>query len=94
MFYVYIMALIDVISFTLIKNKYIIVPMLLFMMQPILFMLEYKKAKSIILINFMWDLTSDLLVLVIGLLLLKETLLFRQYIGIVFAIAAFLLLRY
>ena len=95
------MASIDVIVLSLLKMKYLneitgnwvfVVAFLVYGCQSIIF---YKSLQysSLTQMNILWDVTSDLLVTIVGLYVFKEVITSTQKIGILFAIAAIFLLK-
>jgi drug/metabolite transporter (DMT)-like permease len=90
-----IMATIDAVCFPIIKYihegsvdiKWMAVPMIIYAIQPLLF---YKALKysNVTIINILWDVSSDIIVTLIGLYLLRETVSFHSKIGLIFAAIA------
>ena len=75
------MAGIDVFMLSLLKYisqekqylKWIVLPILVYAFQPILFYLSLQY-ESLTVMNLLWDLLSDVLVTLVGLLILQETI--------------------
>jgi drug/metabolite transporter (DMT)-like permease len=67
-----------------------IIPVIIYGLQPILFYmsLNYSTLTSM---NILWDLMSDIIVTLIGLLYLKEKLFMTSKLGLVFAFIAIIL---
>jgi drug/metabolite transporter (DMT)-like permease len=68
----------------------ILIPMLIYAFQPLLFYLSLNYS-TLTSMNIMWDLMSDVIVTLIGLLYLKEKLHLTSKLGLVFAFIAILL---
>lgn len=66
-------------------------PVLIYALQPIIFFFGLKFT-SLTVLNLLWDVISDILVTVAGIFYFKESITFRQTIGIVFAMIAVVLL--
>lgn len=81
------MAAIDVIALGMVKGMNIIglkwmwIPMVIYGLQPWIF-LESLKFSNLTLMNLTWDLTSDILVTLVGLFYFKEILTIKQMIGV------------
>jgi uncharacterized membrane protein len=90
-----IMATIDAIVFTAIKENRNFVPygMIIYSIQPLLFYYSLKYNNSITVSNIMWDLTSDILVTFVGIFILREYLSTKQLIGLVLGFIAIILLN-
>lgn len=67
-----------------------IVPVLIYAFQPILFYLSLNYS-TLTSMNILWDLMSDVIVTIIGLLYLKEKLHVTSKLGLVFAFIAIVL---
>jgi len=94
-----VLAFVDVISMSYMKNfqnyrptnliswiKPLIIPCIIYMFQPILFMTGLQVGGSITVLNLVWDLFSGILVTLTGLLLFKESLSPVKYTGVMFAV--------
>ena len=89
------MAIIDVVTLPLIKKiytddlpkEYMIIPILIYSMQPIIFYNAMKYA-NVTTMNIIWDLTSDILVTLVGVFLLRETLTNNSKLGLLFGFIA------
>lgn len=66
-------------------------PVLVYALQPVIFFFGLKYT-SLTVLNLLWDVISDILVTVAGIFYFKESITFRQTIGIVFAMIAVVLL--
>ncbi len=95
------MAMIDVVVLSLLKARYIeeitgnwvfAFAFLVYGFQSLLF---YKALSftSLTSMNIVWDVTSDILVTIMGLYFFKEAITITQKIGILFAIIAMVLLK-
>lgn len=67
--------------------------MVVYSLQPVLF-LQSLKFESMTVMNLLWDVTSDILVTVLGLYYFKETLTPIKRWGLFFAFIAIVLLSY
>lgn len=92
------MASIDAIVLPIIKyvsdGKYslhlLILPVIIYAFQPILFYMSLKYS-TLTTMNILWDLMSDVIVTIIGLLYLKEKLHYSSKWGLIFAFIAIIL---
>jgi multidrug transporter EmrE-like cation transporter len=84
------MALIDVISLSLLKAinlgwlknvLWMIVPTAIYSLQPWLF-LKSLQFESLTSMNLIWDMLSDVLVTLVGLFYFKESLSFKKMCGV------------
>lgn len=91
------MATIDAIVLPIIKYisegvfpiKYMLIPVIIYACQPIIFYFSLKFA-TLTSMNILWDLMSDVIVTLIGLFYLKEKLHISSKYGLVFAFIAIL----
>lgn len=75
------MALIDVFMLSIVKKvsldsrivKWMIIPTVMYALQPWIF-LQSLQFESLIIMNLMWDVISDVLVTLTGLILFKESI--------------------
>jgi drug/metabolite transporter (DMT)-like permease len=65
----------------------LIIPVIIYAFQPILFYMSLKFS-TLTSMNILWDLMSDVIVTIIGLLYLKEKLHYTSKMGLVFAFIA------
>lgn len=65
---------------------------LVYGMQPIIFY-NALKFTSLTVMNLMWDLSSDIMVTLIGLYIFKESLTFKQKLGVGLGLIAVFLLK-
>jgi len=100
-FFGLIMAAIDVLVLSLLKMRYVgdiasnwifVFAFLAYGMQTIVFYkaLGYSNLTNM---NLIWDLSSDILVTIVGIYFFKEAVTFEQKIGIALAVVAILLLK-
>ena len=68
----------------------IAIPMIIYAFQPVLFYLSLNYS-TLTSMNILWDLMSDVIVTIIGLLYLKEKLHLTSKLGLVFAFIAIIL---
>jgi len=95
-----IMASIDVIMLSMVKSislntarmiRWMILPTIIYAIQPWIF-LESLKHESLIVMNLMWDLASDVLVTLLGFFYFKEQIGFYKRIGVVLSFISIFLL--
>jgi multidrug transporter EmrE-like cation transporter len=99
--YGFAMALNDVISLGLLKSihlgwlssYYFIVPLVLYIAQPLLFF-RSLSFESMAVMNIIWDLLSDVLVTISGIYIFKEKINQSKFIGILLAIVSMYLLTH
>lgn len=98
--FVFIMALIDVIVLSLMKYQlthynpyYFLIAFIFYGLQPLIFYYSLQNGGKLGVNNILWDLLSDLLVLIIALSIFKENLTKIQVLGIILALTAIYLLR-
>ncbi len=95
------MAVIDVLVLSMLKMRYVgdikgnwvfVFAFLVYGMQTVVFYkaLGYSNLTNM---NLIWDLSSDILVTIVGIYFFKEAVTFSQKFGIVLAIIAILLLK-
>ena len=96
------LASVNSFALVLLKTKYIgyingswILPLvaIIYATQPLVFYTAFFHNISLTTLNLIWDLFSDIIISFIGLVIFKEQLLFRQYIGLIFSFIALILLR-
>jgi drug/metabolite transporter (DMT)-like permease len=94
------MASIDVITLSSIKAisanqarffKWMVIPTLLYAIQPWIF-LNSMRFESLIVMNLMWDLMSDILVTVTGFLYFKEKLGPYKTLGVILSFVSIILM--
>jgi drug/metabolite transporter (DMT)-like permease len=68
----------------------LIVPVIIYSFQPILFYMSLKYS-TLTSMNILWDLMSDVIITIIGLLYLKEKLHYTSKWGLIFAFIAIIL---
>ena len=95
-----VMASIDVFTLGMIKSisldnarmiRWIIVPTLLYALQPLIF-LQALKFQTLVSMNLMWDVLSDVLVTLVGFLYFGEKVGSLKRIGIVLSLVSIFLL--
>lgn len=91
---------IDATSLPIIKNvslgwnfKWMIVPFLLYAASPFLF-LKGLATETLTILNLVWDLSSDLIITLIGLLVFKETIPPLKLLGVALSFVALFLMSY
>ncbi len=72
---------------------WMVVPFLLYAMSPFLF-LEGLKGETLTILNLVWDLSSDLIITLIGLFFFRESLSYTKGLGVLFSFMALFLLSY
>lgn len=94
------MALIDVLVLSLMKHQlthynpyYFAIAFIFYGIQPIIFYYSLKNGGKLGVNNILWDLLSDLLVLIIALYIFKENLTRTQTIGVILALVSIYLLK-
>jgi len=96
-----ILATVDVVILSLLKMKYngtITTPWVFFIafviygLQPIIFYnsLQYSSLTAM---NLLWDVTSDILVTLVGFMIFREVITQKQQMGVILAFIAILLLK-
>ncbi len=94
------MAIIDVIVLSLMKHQlkhynpiYFVIAFIFYGIQPLIFYYSLKNGGNLGTNNILWDLLSDLLVLIIALTLFEEQLTKYQTLGIIMALVSIYLLN-
>ena len=93
------MALVDVVTFGIIKSvhlkwispKFFILPVLFYLMQPFLF-LRSLNYEGIAIMNIIWNLLSTVFVTIEGEILFKEVITNRKMAGILLSIVSIYLI--
>lgn len=93
------MASIDSTMLTLIKYistqkhhiGWIILPMIVYSLQPVLFYLS-MEYETLTVMNLLWDVISDVIITMIGLLLFKEKIGPYKKVGVIFSLISIVLL--
>jgi multidrug transporter EmrE-like cation transporter len=83
------MALIDVSMLSIVKQvsldskiiKWMVIPTVIYALQPWIF-LQSLQFESLIIMNLMWDVISDVLVTLVGLIFFKETIGAYKLVGV------------
>jgi multidrug transporter EmrE-like cation transporter len=93
------MALIDVLMLSIVKSvsldsrivKWMVIPTLMYALQPWIF-LQSLQFESLIIMNLMWDVISDVLVTLTGLILFKESIGPYKLIGVLLSFVSITLM--
>ncbi len=93
------MATIDTTMLTLIKYistkkqhlGWIVLPMLFYMLQPLLFYFS-MQYETLTVMNLLWDVISDVSLTMVGLLIFKETIGPYKKLGVIFSLCSIVLL--
>jgi multidrug transporter EmrE-like cation transporter len=98
--FVLLMAFIDVIVLSLMKYQlmnynpyYFLIAFLFYGIQPIIFYYSLKNGGGLGTNNILWDLMSDLLVIIIAIAIFNEHSSRKQTVGIILAFVSMYLLR-
>ena len=94
-------GMLDAISLPVIKGvntglfsyKWMFVPFVLYAASPFLF-LQGLKGESLTILNLVWDLTSDVVVTIIGLCFFAESISNTKMLGVCFSFIALFLMSY
>jgi len=94
-------GLLDALTLPIVKSvsignlnlRWMIVPFLLYAASPFIF-LEALKGETLTIMNLVWDLTSDLVVTFIGLVLFGETIGYTKGLGVILSFIALGLMSY
>jgi multidrug transporter EmrE-like cation transporter len=94
-------GLLDAVSLPTIKSvsigslglHWMIVPFLLYAVSPFIFLFALK-TETLTIMNLVWDLTSDLIVTFIGLVLFGETIGYTKALGVCMSFVALFLMSY
>lgn len=89
---VFMLGIIKIISENKLAKSFMILPTLMYSLQPWVF-LTSMKYESMTIMNLMWDVLSDVLVTATGVFFFKEHISRTKMIGIFFAILAVLLMN-
>ena len=86
------LGLIKAIRVGQVANKsWLFLPMVVYAFQPIIFY-QGLQHTSLTVLNLLWDVLSDILVTMAGLLYFKESMSMKKHLGIIFAMFAVYLL--
>ena len=93
------MALVDVLMLSIVKSvslnsrllKWMVVPTLVYAVQPWIF-LQSLEYETLIIMNLLWDLISNVLVTLVGLILFQETIGPYKLIGVILSFISITLL--
>lgn len=70
---------------------WIILPMIIYSLQPVLFYLS-MKYETLTVMNLLWDVISDVIITFIGLVLFKETIGPYKKLGVIFSFFSIILM--
>jgi multidrug transporter EmrE-like cation transporter len=94
------LALMDAISFPFVKNvsmglnpMWMIIPTILYSFSPYV-LLQALKMESLVIMNLLWDLSSDIVVTLIGILFFKEHLSPLKMVGVCLSLVSIFLMSY
>jgi multidrug transporter EmrE-like cation transporter len=93
------MAMVDVFMLSLVKTvsmdskliRWMVIPTILYAIQPWIF-LQSLQFESLIIMNLMWDVMSDILVTLTGLILFKETIGPYKLVGVLLSFVSITLM--
>lgn len=93
-------GLIDAVALPIVKNVsigwkplWMIIPVFLYSMNPFIF-LKALSSESLVIMNLVWDISSDVIVTLIGLFMFKETIPRTKMIGVAFSFISLFLMTY
>jgi multidrug transporter EmrE-like cation transporter len=94
-------GILDAVSLPIIKGvntglfsyKWMFIPVILYAASPFLF-LQGLKGESLIILNLVWDLTSDVIVTIIGLYFFSESISSTKMLGVCLSFIALFLMSY
>ncbi len=95
----FLMATVDVFMLSIIKKvsldsrilKWMIIPTVIYAIQPWIF-LESLQYESLIIMNLLWDVISDVLVTLTGLIIFKESIGIYKLIGVLLSLISITLM--
>jgi multidrug transporter EmrE-like cation transporter len=95
----FMMALLDVFMLSIVKTvslnsrllKWMIVPTLVYAIQPWIF-LQSLGFESLIIMNLLWDVISDVLVTLVGLIFFKESIGIYKLFGVILSLISITLM--
>ena len=70
-----------------------VIPFVLYALSPFVF-LEGLKGETLTILNLIWDLSSDLIITLIGLFYFRESLSYTKGLGVLFSFIALFLMSY
>ena len=95
-----VLSLMDVVSFSFVKNvslgmnpMWMILPSIVYAFSPYV-LLQSLTSESLVIMNLLWDLCSDVLITCVGLYFFKETLSPTKMLGVVFSFISIFLMTY
>lgn len=96
-----IFGLLDATTLPVIKNVamgwnrwWLLVPVALYAISPFIFLSALKSGETLTIMNLVWDLTSDVVITIIGLLIFAEKLSPVKLLGVVFSFISLFLMTY
>jgi multidrug transporter EmrE-like cation transporter len=94
-------GLLDASSLPVVKNVsigwsrwWLIVPVALYAISPFIFLSALKSGETLTIMNLVWDLTSDVIITIIGLVIYAEKLSPVKLLGVVFSFISLFLMTY
>lgn len=84
---------IKAVSTGMLSPKWMTVPFLLYAASPFLF-LEGLRGETLTILNLVWDLSSDVIITIIGLFFFGETIGYTKGLGVLFSFVALFLMSY
>lgn len=84
---------IKAVSKGMLSYAWMALPFLLYAASPFLF-LEGLKGETLTILNLIWDLSSDLIITLIGLFYFRESLSYTKSLGVLFSFMALFLMSY
>lgn len=85
------LSLIKTIHLQKISFGWILVPMIIYSLQPVLFYFSLKY-ETLTVMNLLWDVTSDVMITLIGLLIFREQIGPYKKLGVIFSLFSIVLL--
>ena len=76
-----------------IKEYFMFIPVLMYSVQPLI-LYSSLNYETLVVMNFMWDLFSDILLTTIGLFVFKEKITSVKMLGVFFAFLSLILLNW
>lgn len=94
------LAILDVVSFPMVKGvslgwstAWMAVPIAVYSMAPVL-LLSALKAETLVVMNLVWDLLSDVIITMIGLFVFSERIAPLKVLGVCLSLVSLFLLNY
>ena len=73
---------------------WLLVPVALYAISPFIFLSALKSGETLTIMNLVWDLTSDVVITIIGLLIFAEKLSPVKLLGVCFSFVSLFLMTY